>query len=59
MPKVAFVVAIALIVVGAGGWARSNVATADMPMSHSAALDIQALQAAAKDLPVHAGDNAI
>jgi hypothetical protein len=59
MPKVAFVVAMALIVVAAGGWARSNVASTDMPMGHSAALDIQALQAAATDLPVHAGDNAI
>jgi hypothetical protein len=60
MRNIAIVGAIAMVVVGAGGWARSNVASADLPMAESVSIDIQALQAAAaKDLPIAAGDNAI
>ena len=59
MPKVAFIVVLALFAVAIGALVRSDDATADIPMGDAAALDIQALQAAAaKDLPVMAGDNA-
>ena len=59
MRKLAFVAAIAVAVIGAGGWARSMVATADLPMGHSVSIDIQALQGAAKDLPVLVIDDLI
>ena len=58
MSKVVFVAAGALIAVGAG-WAQSNVATADHPVSHSALVDVQALQEGAKDLPEAVIDYAI
>jgi hypothetical protein len=58
MSKAVFVAAIALVAIGAG-WAQSDVATADYPVSHSALVNVQALQEAAKDLPEAVIDYAI
>jgi hypothetical protein len=52
MPKFVFAAAIVVALAGIGGWTRATVATDTMAMSHGIAVDIFALQAGAKDLPV-------
>ena len=51
MCKLAVVAVLAVVAAAAGGWARPTVAPTDS-MDHAAVVDVQALQAGTKDLPV-------
>ena len=58
MRKIVYVATIALAVASAASWARSNIGAAPA-VDEPSSIDVLALQAAAKDLPVTALVSAI